>query len=498
MRPFSQPQFRDVSVPCTKPPSTRTLNILARISPIKSASDVLPLPNTPLSPVSSSGSASSRSSSRSSHTAASSSSSCRRGRKNSVVHQFNPELDSLTALNTTLNPLESIRYLGRRRWHLFDAQYFLFAGLVLFSLAISPSAPLIKTAAVVAGVTLMLIPATGQFLIPGAGIWTYLIFFFLSKFIPMDWRPAVSVKVLPWLETVIFGTSLSHFFQEHTHPILDVLAWLPYGVAHFLLPAAVPLALFLFGAPGSTPTFARTFGWLSLIGVMIAIFMPTTPPWYEVLHGLETPATYGMGGSPAGLARIDALFGADMYTTSFTTNPLPFGAFPSLHGGNAVLEALFLSHAFPRLRWPAFIYVCWIWWATMYLGHHYAVDLIGGGSIALVCFLIARRWYMPRAQFDKPTRWDYAYVEIGSCSGARDLEAGTGLYSSAHTRYAPLHRNGSTINLKNLRRGSDDSNRSAWSLSRAGSATSASFSGSSSASLSDDDMFHPSEKQRDV
>src|SRR5437016_8220104 len=42
------------------------------------------------------------------------------------------------------------------------------------------------------------------------------------------------------------------------------------------------------------------------------------------------------------------------------------------------LQALFMSHCFPKLR-PFFIfYTLWIWWATMYLSHHYAVDLIGG------------------------------------------------------------------------------------------------------------------------
>lgn len=55
-----------------------------------------------------------------------------------------------------------------------------------------------------------------------------------------------------------------------------------------------------------------------------------------------------------------------------------FGAFPSLHAGSAVMEALFMSHVFPRLR-PLFaVYVLWLWWATMYLSHHYAVDLVGG------------------------------------------------------------------------------------------------------------------------
>lgn len=55
-----------------------------------------------------------------------------------------------------------------------------------------------------------------------------------------------------------------------------------------------------------------------------------------------------------------------------------FGAMPSLHAGCATIEALFLAHVFPRLRWVFYGYIAWIWWATLYLQHHYAVDLIAG------------------------------------------------------------------------------------------------------------------------
>ena len=55
------------------------------------------------------------------------------------------------------------------------------------------------------------------------------------------------------------------------------------------------------------------------------------------MYGLA-PANYAMEGSPAGLARIDQLFGVDMYTSTFTASPLVFGAFPSLHAGCATIE----------------------------------------------------------------------------------------------------------------------------------------------------------------
>lgn len=174
--------------------------------------------------------------------------------------------------------------------------------------------------------------------------------------------------------------------------------------------------------------FAKSFGWMSVLGVTIQLLFPCTPPWYERLHGLE-PARYGMQGSPAGLARIDALFGVDMYTTSFTTAPVPFGAFPSLHAADAILEALFMSYCFPKLRAFCTFYVCWICWATMYLNHHYAVDLLGGGIIAYTFFWVVRRYWLPRPQAGKTYRWEYEYVEVGRVQKEKvvDEETGYGL-----------------------------------------------------------------------
>ena len=116
---------------------------------------------------------------------------------------------------------------------------------------------------------------------------------------------------------------------------------------------------------------------MNLIGVIIQLLFPCAPPWYENLYGLA-PANYSMAGSPAGLARVDQLFGVDLYTSSFTASPMVFGAFPSLHSGCGTTEALFMAHVFPQFTPLLIGYILWLWWATMYLSHHYVVDLVGG------------------------------------------------------------------------------------------------------------------------
>lgn len=334
-----------------------------------------------------------------------------------------PGQEAVGDLQTSFSFWDGIRDLQKHRWHTSDIQYFILVGLVLFSLAVAPSAPVLKCLALLGSSWLVLTPATRQFFLPSAPIWIWLLYFFCSRFIPYEYRPHIWVRVLPALENVVYGANLSNILSAHKHAILDILAWLPYGIIHFAAPLACSIAMFIFAAPGTAPVFARTFGWMCIIGVTIQLVFPCTPPWYENENGL-VPAAYGMPGSPAGLARVDKIFGVDLYTTTFTSAPLPFGAFPSLHSGNAVLEALFMSHCFPQFRTLFILYAGWVWWSTMYLSHHYAIDLVGGALLAASGYYYARAHSLPQRQADKLTRWDYEYVEIGSGHRIADEEQG--------------------------------------------------------------------------
>lgn len=345
----------------------------------------------------------------------------------SDVGNFPTWATDVASLKTSFNPMEGVRELRSRKWRLLDVRYLVLAALIIFSLAIAPSAPLIKSLAVVAVVLVQLMPVTRQFFLPSLPIWTYLLYFFCSRFIDAKYRPHIWVRVLPALENVLYGANLSNILSAHTHPVLDIIAWIPYGLGHFGCPAICSVLIFWFAAPKTLPVFAMAFGWLNVLGVTLQLVFPCTPPWYENEHGLA-PAAYGMQGSPAGLARVDKILGVDLYTTNFTTAPLPFGAFPSLHAADAVLEALFMSYCFPKFRAVFATYVVWIWWATMYLSHHYAVDLVGGSLIAAAIYYTAKTRYLPQQQSDKSSRWQYEYIEVGEQKRVYDEEIANNFY----------------------------------------------------------------------
>lgn len=241
----------------------------------------------------------------------------------------------------------------------------------------------------------LLLPVTSQFFLPAAPIFAWLVLFYSCQFIPAATRPHIWVSVLPTLETIWYGANISDILTQFGHPVLDVMAWLPYGIIHFGAPFFVAAFLFVFAPPGSVKVYGQAFGFMMLIGVMIQILFPCAPPWYELREGI-TPADYGMRGSPAGLARIDSLFHSHGYTMTFTGAPMVFGAFPSLHAGNATMKALFCSYFFPvvirigRLRLDARVlywgYCFWLYWCTMYLMHHYLIDLVAGACLATFSF----------------------------------------------------------------------------------------------------------------
>ncbi|KAI7868454.1 hypothetical protein BDF14DRAFT_1724632 [Spinellus fusiger] len=257
------------------------------------------------------------------------------------------------------------------------------------------------------------IPYIRRFTLPCLPIFTWLITFYACQFIPTEYRPKhIFVNILPTLERILYGANLSEIISKHTHWILDLLAWLPYGVIHFAFPFIFSFILFLFGPPGSLKVFARAFGYMNLAGVLTQLMFPNASPWYENIYGFS-PANYTIKGEAGGLARIDDIFGTHLYGSTFGNSPLVFGAFPSLHSGCASIEMLFLAYLFPTLRPLCVMYIMWMWWATMYLTHHYMIDLVGGAIYAFLTFCIAYP-HLPKQHPDARTRLFYYGIKTAS------------------------------------------------------------------------------------
>lgn len=300
---------------------------------------------------------------------------------------FNAFIAGLKRADKSLDPRDTFDRLKRHKFTFSDAVYVFHAALAAIWVYLWPIAWPLKLVFPFLCAAILLVPLTSQFFFPAIPILSWVMAFFSSRFIPVAYRPPISVSLLPTLESVLYGANISDILTRYTHPVLDIIAWLPYGVLHFTLPFVVSAFIWLFRPKEALHFWATAFGYMNLIGVLIQIALPCAPPWYELIYGL-TPATYAVRGSAGGLMRIDHLLGGSGYQTTFAGAPVVFGAFPSLHAGMATIEALTWSHFFPWLRPYAWAYAAVLYWATMYLTHHYLIDVVCGACLATACFYL--------------------------------------------------------------------------------------------------------------
>ena len=98
-----------------------------------------------------------------------------------------------------------------------------------------------------------------------------------------------------------------------------------------------------------------------------------------------------MPGSAAGLVRVDKVLGTHIYQNAFKASPLVFGAFPSLHGAFSCCCFFFVARYSRKGAFLLGFYVLWQWFSTMYLRHHWRIDLLGGLIYSAFTFSIFYR-----------------------------------------------------------------------------------------------------------
>lgn len=89
---------------------------------------------------------------------------------------------SISTLQTSLSPVDSLRSLQAHRWTIYDFQYLLLLILGIFSLSMmqSPS-PLAKTGIATLIIFSLLLPLTRQFFLPFLPVAGWLIFFYACQ-----------------------------------------------------------------------------------------------------------------------------------------------------------------------------------------------------------------------------------------------------------------------------------------------------------------------------
>ncbi|MBI4366094.1 MAG: inositol phosphorylceramide synthase [Deltaproteobacteria bacterium] len=231
--------------------------------------------------------------------------------------------------------------------------------------------------------------ATRNFLRTFFPLLLYLLCYDLVHLLPTAWRLPVHVHALHDWELMLFRTLPHEWFTQRHWPIVDALATVTYSL-HFIGPVLFGLLLWRRDAETT-----RRFGWaffgMNIAAHLIQIGFPTAPPWYVNAHGFAT-ADPLLPGDPGGLARVDAALEMHYFTNMYRMSAIVFGAMPSMHGAWPILMYRFRD-GLPRWVGRTLLgYTALMWFAAVYLQHHYVVDLLVGGAMALIfAFIHSRR-----------------------------------------------------------------------------------------------------------
>jgi membrane-associated phospholipid phosphatase len=134
------------------------------------------------------------------------------------------------------------------------------------------------------------------------------------------------------------------------------------------------------------------------LGAVVYWVLPTAPPWWAAAHGYleeldgridvgEYGHRYDRNGLPLPVRRMMLEYGErfwgprwnDLYDV-LGGNPL--AAMPSLHFATSLMAARLLSEVDPVAGAVGWTYAGTLALALVYLGEHYAVDVIVGGALA--------------------------------------------------------------------------------------------------------------------
>lgn len=167
---------------------------------------------------------------------------------------------------------------------------------------------------------------------------------------------------------------------------------------HFVLPIVTGLLLWIWRRP-QYYDFVAAFILLSFAGFVTYLLLPVAPPWLAAqwghLNGPDGQAVLRYLKPEAFDVLAHALGYPDGHMLSsyvfYGVNPNGVAAFPSLHAGYPFLSFLVLRRAFGRIGWLALGYAAMVWWAIVFTGDHYVVDVLGGIAYASGAYYVIVR-----------------------------------------------------------------------------------------------------------
>lgn len=184
------------------------------------------------------------------------------------------------------------------------------------------------------------------------------------------------------LQAVLFNGVTLHWY--------DYIAVVLY-ISHFIIPMVVMFVFWIYDRK-MFKQFTSAFLVLSYLAFFTYIVFPAMPPWMASNLGYIPPLkkimdqVMGSFSHPISVPSIYQFFGANLVA-----------AVPSLHAAYPWLIFLFLTKKIKAWSLLALPYVYGVWFAVVYLGEHYAIDVVVGIMYASIAFKIILYFEKKRA-----------------------------------------------------------------------------------------------------
>lgn len=191
-----------------------------------------------------------------------------------------------------------------------------------------------------------------------------------------------------FLPTIKLQANLFNSFSLHWYDYVAVILY----ISHFIIPMLVAFAFWLYDRK-IFKDFTTGFLILSYFAFLTYIVFPAVPPWMASNLGYIPPLAKIMDrvmasfSHPISIPSIYQFFGANLVA-----------AVPSLHAAYPWLIFLFLTKTIKHWSLLTLPYVYGVWFAVVYLGEHYVIDVIVGILYATAAYTIIRLIQARRAQ----------------------------------------------------------------------------------------------------
>lgn len=184
--------------------------------------------------------------------------------------------------------------------------------------------------------------------------------------------------IFGFVPTVFLQDRLFHLGNPQWYDLLAIFVYL----LHFIVPM---LAAFIFWLINKKIFREYTLALilLSFTAFVTYVLFPAMPPWMAADQGFLPPikkivdATFIHLGQPLAIPTAYYLFRGDAVA-----------AMPSLHAAYPLLVMLFFIRAFKKAGYLLLPYVLGVWFAVIYLGEHYFIDVVAGAVYTLIIFLV--------------------------------------------------------------------------------------------------------------